>query len=168
MSELISASKPAFYLAKKSSLWVLSKTSKWLQKKFFPLDLDLFSIHLEKVPKIFSESENSYVSFDLIISNYSPYYSYQILSIIADCWIWDKKFIRLSNSQFLELESGTKEQQYSLNTYIGLSGEKRAKEQFNGNEIGESKLDINVTLITPFGVQNHRIKKDIQIQFIES
>jgi len=167
MTELVSASKPSLFILRKAFLWVLSKLSKKLQKKVFPLDLNLLDFEVKQTPKIYSEGHKSYMTIDFKVSNYSPYYDYQILSISAECWIWQTKFMKIMNVEFLDLKSGSLKMDYSFNQYIGISGEERAKECLNGNEVGTSTFKVSITLLTPFGVQNHKLEKQIQVHFIE-
>ncbi|MEQ8524752.1 hypothetical protein [Gracilimonas sp.] len=168
MSELISATKPAFYVVKRSFLWVISKFSKYLQKKFFPLDLELIRVELKDVPKIFCRGHDTYFRIDLAASNYSPYYDYEILSIQIECDIGRKKFVTIPSTKFISLKSGTYSQDYSFNKYLGFSGEKRAKEQFNDTEVCNGSIELNMTLVTPFGVKSHKVSISNQFHLVDN
>lgn len=104
MTELVSASKPAFYIIRKGALWFLSKISKRLQKEFFPVDFELLNIRLQRNPRIYANSENSFIEMEFNVSNFSPYYDYGILSMECELWIWQRKFLMLTSNQFLDMK----------------------------------------------------------------
>ena len=95
MSELVTSSKSIGFILKRASKWILSKISIYLQQKFFPIDLTKIEVKLDDVPCIYGEEENSTIDVRFLVSNFSPYYSYGLISGECELWIGKTKFTTL-------------------------------------------------------------------------
>jgi len=165
MPELTTASKSIWYLFKKLIQWILSKVSKKLQEKYFPIDLKKIRIELDGIPKIYSVEEGSNINIGFRISNFSPYYDYGILSIECEIQIWRNIFITLTKNTFLDLKVDEIDKQYIFSSNLGVNEAKRAQKIFNGRECANCELKLNCSVVTPLGVKSyiHVISHQIQL-----
>lgn len=167
MSDPITVTSVALPLTKQIIFWFLGKISKKYQLKHFPLKLEKYICELENTPYAFVSSENSIAKLNLNFkfTNYTMY-EVSLFSMLGSILIFSegKGLLEFNMSKLLNLKP-EQTGQYWVSISLTNFEANRIVKLFNGDKSKEINIDLELSLATIFGIKNHRISLNRNMEF---
>jgi hypothetical protein len=157
----------AMPLLKKFLFRVLGMISKKLQEKYFPLELKGLHCILKYPPVTQISKENSIASLTLNFEfTNNTHYEMSIFSIEGRLTLAGEGIILLNfhKSKLLHLKVGHSGQYWVLKS-LTMYEATRIETLFNEEKSKELQIEIDISLITIFGIINHRITLNRNMEF---